>query len=156
MVDLVELVQIAWVFVLVLVLIAAAAGVANTMMMATFERTHEFGMLLALGTSPSRIVGRILLESLTLAIAGVVLGSALGGALVAWANHTGVDYAALTGGGPSQLSAFGMNWSLTIYPRLALIDVVRVVVAVMITAILASAWPAARAARLQPVRALRE
>jgi ABC-type lipoprotein release transport system permease subunit len=156
MVDLVELVEIAWVFVLVLVLIAAAAGVANTMLMATFERTHEFGMLLALGTSPARIVGMILLESLTLAITGVVLGSALGGALVAWAHHTGVDYAALTGGGPSQLSAFGMNWSLTIYPRLAWIDVVRVVVAVVITAILAAAWPAARAARLEPVRALRE
>ena len=156
MVDLVELIEIAWVFVLVLVLIAAAAGVANTMLMATFERTHEFGMLLALGTSPARIVGMILLESLALAITGVVLGSALGGALVAWAHHTGVDYAALTGGGPSQLSAFGMNWSLTIYPRLAWIDVVRVVVAVVITSILASAWPAARAARLQPVRALRE
>ena len=79
MVDLVELIEIAWVFVLVLVLIAAAAGVANTMLMATFERTHEFGMLLALGTSPGRIVGMILLESLALALTGVVLGSALGG-----------------------------------------------------------------------------
>ncbi len=74
----------------------------------------------------------------------------------AWAHHTGIDYAALTGGGPSQLSAFGMNWSLTIYPRLAWIDVARVVVAVVVTSVLASAWPAARAARLQPVRALRE
>ena len=156
MVDIIDLVSVAWVFVLVLVLIAAAAGVANTMLMATFERTHEFGMLLALGTSPSRIVGMILLESLALGATGVLLGSALGGALVAWAHTTGIDYASLTGGGPSQLSAFGMNWSLRIYPRLEWIDIVRVVVAVMTTTVLASAWPAARAARLQPVRALRE
>jgi putative ABC transport system permease protein len=156
MVDLIELVQVAWIFVLVLVLIAAAAGVANTMLMATFERTHEFGMLLALGTAPSRIVEMILLESLALGVTGALLGAALGGTLVAWAHQTGIDYATLTGGGPSQLSVFGMNWSLRIYPRLAWIDIVRAVVAVMVTSIVASAWPAARAARLQPARALRD
>jgi ABC-type lipoprotein release transport system permease subunit len=156
MVDLLNLVQVAWVFVLVLVLVAAAAGVANTMLMATFERTHEFGMLLALGTSPSRIVRMILLESVALGVIGAILGSVLGGGLVAWAHQTGVDYATLTGGGPSQLSAFGMNWSLRIYPRLAAIDFVRVVLAVVVTSVIASAWPAARAARLQPARALRD
>jgi ABC-type lipoprotein release transport system permease subunit len=156
MVDLIELVQVAWIFVLVLVLMAAAAGVANTMLMATFERTHEFGMLLALGTAPSRIVEMIVLESLALGITGALLGTALGGALVAWAHQTGIDYAALTGGGPSQLSAFGMNWSLRMYPRLASIDIVRAVIAVILTSIFASAWPAARAAHLQPARALRD
>jgi len=156
MVELLGLVEIVWVFVLVLVLAAAAAGVANTMLMATFERTHEFGMLLALGTSPSRIVRMILLESLALGLTGVLAGTALGGALVAWAHHTGVDYAALTGAGSNQLSAFGMNWTLRMYPRLAPIDITRVVVAVMVTSLVASAWPALRAARLQPARALRE
>jgi ABC-type lipoprotein release transport system permease subunit len=156
MVDLLELVEVAWIFVLVLVLAAAAAGVANTMLMATFERTHEFGMLLALGTAPRRIVQMILLESLALGATGALLGTALGGALVAWAHHAGVDYATLTGGGPSQLSAFGMNWSLRMYPRLASIDIMRAVGAVMITSLVASAWPAARAARLQPASALRD
>ena len=156
MVSLVDLVQAAWIVVLLLVLIAAAAGVANTMLMATFERTHEFGMLLALGTSPSRIVGMILVESMALGLIGALTGTAIGGALVAWAHHTGIDYAALTGGGPSSLSVFGMNWSLRIYPRLALVDVTRAVLAVLATSVVASAWPAARAARLQPARALRD
>jgi ABC-type lipoprotein release transport system permease subunit len=154
--DLVKLVQVMWVFVLVLVFVAAAAGVANTALMSTFERTHEFGMLLALGTAPSRIVGMIVLESLALGATGALLGSALGGALVAWGHHSGIDYAKLTGGGPSSVAAFGLNFSLTIYPRLASIDIVRVVAAVMVTSIVASAWPALRAARLQPARALRE
>ena len=156
MVDLIELIQVAWIFVLVLVLIAAAAGVANTMLMATFERTRELGMLLALGTAPARIVEMILLESLVLGVMGALLGAAIGGALVGWAHRVGIDYAALTGGGPSQLSVYGMNWSLRMYPRLAWIDIVRAVIAVMGTSILASAWPAARAARLQPARALRD
>jgi ABC-type lipoprotein release transport system permease subunit len=156
MVDLIKLVEIAWVFVLLLVFVAAAAGIANTMLMATFERTHEFGMLLALGMAPSRIVAMILLESLALGVTGALLGTALGSALVAWAHQTGVDYAALTGGGPSQISAFGMNWSLRIYPRLEIIDITRAVLAVVVTSFLAAAWPAIRAARLQPSRALRD
>ena len=154
--DLLNLVQMMWVFVLLLVFVAAAAGVANTSLMSTFERTHEFGMLLALGTSPSRIVGMILLESLALGATGALLGTVLGTTLVAWAYRTGVDFAKLTGGGPGSVSAFGVTFTLIIHPRLAAIDIVRVVLAVMVTAIVASAWPALRAARLQPARALRE
>jgi putative ABC transport system permease protein len=154
--DLVKLIQVMWVFVLLLVFAAAAAGVANTALMSTFERTHEFGMLLALGTAPSRIVGMILLESLALGATGALLGTVLGGGLVAWAYRTGVDFAALTGGGPSSVSAFGMSFTLIIHPRLAPIDIIRAVLAVMVTAIVASVWPALRAARLQPARALRE
>jgi len=156
MYELVRLVEVMWVFILVLVFVAAAAGVANTALMSTFERTHEFGMLLALGTTPSRIVGMIVLESLALGATGALLGTALGSALVAWAYRTGIDYAALTGGGPTNLSAFGMNFSLVIYPWLTAVDIVRVVAAVMVTSLVASVWPALRAARLQPARALRE
>jgi ABC-type lipoprotein release transport system permease subunit len=154
--DLVELVSVMWVFVLVLVFVAAAAGVANTALMSTFERTHEFGMLLALGTAPSRIVGMIVVESLALGATGALLGTALGGAVVGWLYYAGFDYAKFTGGGPTSLSAFGVTFTMIIRPRLASIDIVRVVMAVMATAVLASAWPALRAARLQPARALRE
>lgn len=153
--ELVELIEVMWVFVLVLVFAAAAAGVANTALMSTFERTHEFGMLLALGTTPSRILGMIVLESLTLGATGALVGTVLGGALVAWAYGHGVDLAAITGGGPTNLSAFGMAFTLVIHPRLAAIDIVRVVFAVMVTSLVASAWPAVRASRLQPARALR-
>jgi ABC-type lipoprotein release transport system permease subunit len=155
MVDLLEIVEVAWIFVLLLVFIAAAAGVANTMLMATFERMHEFGMLLALGTSPRRIVAMIGAESLVLGLTGTLAGAALGITIVALTHTNGVDYASLTGGGPETLSFGGLNWSLRIYPSLAVIDVLRVVGAVVITSLAASAWPALKAARLQPARALR-
>jgi ABC-type lipoprotein release transport system permease subunit len=156
MLSLVELVRVAWVFVLLLVFVAAAAGVANTMVMATFERTRELGMLLALGTSPLRIVRMILAESLALGLVGALLGVALGGALVAITHDRGIDYATLTGGGPSEISFAGLRWSLRLHPSLAFVDIARVVVAVVLTSLVASAWPAARAARLQPARALRD
>lgn len=155
MVSLIELVQVAWVIVLALVLAAAAAGVANTMLMATFERTHELGMLLALGARPGRIVRMILAESVVLGLVGALLGAAVGVALVAATHHRGVDYAALTGGGPSEISFGGLNWSLVLHPTLAAVDVLRVVGAVVATSLLAALWPAVRAARLQPTQALR-
>lgn len=155
MVDIIRLVEMAWVFVLVLVFVAAASGVANTMMMATYERTHELGMLLALGAGPRRLVTLIAIEALALGLLGAAIGTALGGSLVAWAHETGVDYAALTGGGPSEVAAFGLNWSLRFYPALAAIDIARVVGAVVTTSLLACAWPAIRSARLEPARALK-
>ncbi len=155
MVSLVEVVQIAWVFVLGLVFIAAAAGVANTMLMATFERTHEFGMLLALGTRPARIVRMILAESVALGLVGASAGAAVAVTLVALTHESGIDYATLTGGGPTAISFAGLRWSLRLYPTLAVIDVVRVIGAVTLTSIVASAWPALRVARLQPASALR-
>ena len=156
LVSLVQLVQVAWAFVLVLVFIAAAAGVANTMLMATFERTHEFGMLLALGTTPGRLVRMVLAEAVALGAVGAIIGTALGVALVAATHRTGVDFAALTGGGPTEISFAGLRWSLRLYPSLAFEDIGRVVTAVVVTSFLAALWPAARVARLQPVQALRE
>ncbi len=156
MVSLIGIVDVVWVFVLLLVFLAAAAGVANTMLMATWERTRELGMLLALGAGPGRIVRLVLWESVALGLTGALLGAALGLSLVALTHRTGVDFAALTGTGPSEISFGGLRWSLRLYPTLSAVDVLRTVAAVMVTSLLASAWPAARAARLQPTQALRE
>ncbi len=155
MVNLVRIADLAGMFVLILVFIAAAAGVANTMVMATFERTREFGMLLALGTHPVRLVQLVVAESLALGFIGALVGSAIGVAIVAVTHQTGIDYAMLTGGGPSELSFAGMRFSLRFYPSLNAIDVVRAIGAVAVTSLVASIWPAVRASRLQPVRALR-
>jgi ABC-type lipoprotein release transport system permease subunit len=154
--NLVDLMRVAGVFTLLLVLVAAAAGVANTMLMATFERTHEFGMLLALGAGPWRIVRMIVAEAVALGLTGSLIGAAVGVTLVAVTHETGVDYAALTGGGPTEISAMGLRWSLRFRPSLEVADVLIVIVAVLATSLVATAWPAARAARLQPARALRE
>jgi putative ABC transport system permease protein len=53
-------------------------GVLNTMAMSVYERTHEFGLLRALGWPRLRVVRTILAESVLLALAGAVLGSLMG------------------------------------------------------------------------------
>jgi ABC-type lipoprotein release transport system permease subunit len=155
MVSLVDLVSISWLFVLVLVFIAAAAGVANTMLMATFERVRELGMLLALGAGPARIVRLVVVESLALGVTGGLLGTALGALVVAITRHTGVDFAALVSGSPGDVAFMGMRMSMTVFPALDPSHVVQGFLAVALTSIVASIWPAARASRLAPARALR-
>ena len=151
MVTLVRMTDLAGTLVLVLVLFAAAAGVANTMVMATFERTREFGMLLALGTHPARLVRLVITESVVLGVIGALVGTAIGVTLVVLTHRTGIDYAWLAGGGPSELSFAGLRWSLRFYPELEFVDVARAIAAVCITSLVAAIWPALRASRLQPV-----
>lgn len=145
-----------WVVVL-LVFVAAAAGVANTMLMATFERNHELGMLLALGCAPARIVAMVALEALMLGLIGVVLGSALGvSANFLIARHGGIDIAGLGGRDALEKLTFaGMNCAFRIVPRCEPLTVVGGFLAVTITVLLSALWPALHAARLQPIEAMR-
>jgi len=53
-------------------------GVMNTMLMTVFERTHEIGILLAVGWKRSRIVFMVLCESALLGLLGGIVGVALG------------------------------------------------------------------------------
>jgi len=155
LVTLVELVRVAWLFILVLVFLAAAAGVANTMLMATFERTREIGMLLALGASPRRVLMMIVAESVTLGFLGALLGTAIGVTAIAATHQSGVDLSKLASGAPNQLSFAGLRVSMVLFPSLDWAQVAQGVAAVVVTALLASVWPAARAARLEPSRAMR-
>ena len=62
----------------VIALVVGAVGVMNTVLMSVFERTHEIGILLAIGWRRSRIVRLILYESMALSFIGGMLGIALG------------------------------------------------------------------------------
>jgi len=140
---------------LAILFIAAAAGIANTMMMSTFERTREFGMLLALGTRPGRLVRMITLESVILGLVGVAVGSILGAAVVYLTSQTGIDYGALSGIRGQEINFQGLTLSYIVYPKLEFRNVLFGVGAVMVTAFLASFWPAFLAARLEPTEAVR-
>ncbi len=137
--------------------VAAAAGIANTMVMSTFERTHEFGMLLAVGSRPLRIVRMVMLEAIILGLIGVAVGSVIGSALVIWTSQTGIDYAALTNarGEEVELAFQGLNISYMIYPTFEWRHINFGIIAVTLTSVLAALWPALLAARQEPAEAMR-
>ena len=127
-----------------LALLVAALGVANTMMMAIYERTREIGVLKALGASPREIRALFTVEAALIGLIGGVFGLILGallGRLVNWIAHQFLINEGVTGIG--QLSIVPL-W----------LAVGSVVFAALI-GLLAGLYPAARAAKLDPVTALR-
>jgi len=142
--------------ILVIVFIAAAAGIANTMLMSTFERVHELGMLLALGCKPSRLSRIITLEAVILGLIGVGIGTVLGVGLVLMTMGSGVEYAALGGSDQGFEVAYqGLKITSHVYPRISVSNVVSGVVAVLLTSLLAVVWPVLYLVRLEPMEALR-
>jgi putative ABC transport system permease protein len=140
---------------LALVFLATIAGVANTMLMATFERTREFGMLLALGCRPGRMIRVVVIESLTLGILGAVVGSLVGMALV-WPGITrGIDLGGLSAGKVGGMSFEGVLLNMRLFFILKPPDVLNGFGAVCVTSLLASLWPAHRILKLEPMEAMR-
>ena len=157
MVGMIEMVDVFLYVVLMIVFVAAAAGIANTMLMSTFERKHEFGMLLSLGCGPGRLARMVTVEAVILGLLGVALGTALGLALVAVTSHTGMDYSMLGGSGQETYEASfqGLNLSSLVYPKLFVSDVVAGLVAVFLTSLLSVLWPVAKIVRMEPMEAMR-
>ncbi len=141
--------------VLFIVFIAAAAGVANTMLMATFERRKELGMLLSLGTTPLRLVVMILLEALVLGLLGVAIGSVVGALLVAWQGQVGIDLASIGSADTTSISVYGLTFSGALHPYLTPGDFVPGFVGIVVVSLVAALWPALITARLEPMEAMR-
>jgi putative ABC transport system permease protein len=139
---------------LILVFIASAAGAANTMMMATFERTRELGMLLGLGARPRRIVALVVVEGLLLGVLALALGAAAGAALITLTRDSGWELTRLASGSSENIAFIGLKWGMRVHPRLSVDGLWRSLVAVLVTSLLAALWPAVRAARLEPVEAM--
>ena len=154
-VSMLEMTEVSTLILVLLVFLTAAVGVANTMLMSTYERQRELGMLLALGTVPGRIVAIIAIEAVLLGVIGVLLGTLAGYGLFLTVPAEGLDMSRLAGESMSDLAYEGLNYAVVIFPRIAPRTVAAGFAAVLATSLLASLWPAVVAARLQPAEAMR-
>lgn len=132
---------------IVVIFMALSFGLANTLMMAIFERVREIGLMQALGMRPSAIVLQVLLEAVMLLLLGLLLGNLLAVASVL-PIQDGIDLSAFAQGFEM------MGASSTLYPALKAADMITANVVVIVLGILTSALPAWRAARYRPVEAI--
>ncbi|MFD7667351.1 ABC transporter permease [Streptomyces sp. NPDC059788] len=116
--------------------IIAVVGVVNTLAMSVFERTREIGMLRAIGLARSGIKQMVRLESVVISLFGAVLGIGVG-IFLAWA------------GGKMTAASMPTYEMILPWDRLGIFLAIALVVGV-----LAAAWPARRAARLNMLESI--
>jgi putative ABC transport system permease protein len=107
-------------------------GVAGVLAFSVSARTREFGIRLALGSQPQELLSGVITEGAVMAAAGVLAGAASGFVLARLAGKYFVDMK-MPGAFPVVVSAFLL----------------------MTVAVIASVLPAARAARVDVMQALR-
>ena len=117
-----------------------------------FERTRELGVLRALGMRPLRMISLILLESVGLAFLAATIGLVLGAALDGWIVTSGIDFSGTLEEG---YEFNGVILDPVIKGVVRARPIVLIVTAVFVVTLVASLWPAYRAARLRPVEAIR-
>jgi ABC-type antimicrobial peptide transport system permease subunit len=127
-----------------LALLVASIGIANTMIMAVYERTKEIGILKAVGAAPGQIRALFVVEASLIGLLGGIAGTILG-----WLLGKGLNLLILEIMRWQEVNVEGtffvVSWWLVI-GALAFATLV---------GLLAGLYPAARAARLAPLDALR-
>ncbi|MFC1504428.1 ABC transporter permease [Spirochaetota bacterium] len=128
----------------------ASLVIINTIMMVIFERMKEIGTLAAMGMRKGAIVQLFFYEAVVISVIGSFIGTLAGGVIAYTFSVVGIDFAKLTGG------SFKMGISDVIYtgfsPGLLLFSFLFGI----LIASLCSFIPSTKAAKLDPVKALRE
>jgi putative ABC transporter permease protein len=125
---------------LMLAVVISIIGVANTMTLSVNERRRENAMLRSLGLSRKQLRRMISIEAILITLAAVVLGMVSGGVI---------------GSLSAQIIMSSMSTSAPLVLDLPYIWYVVILVVGVLAAMLASALPAARSARMSPVEGMR-
>ena len=125
-------------------LLVASFGIANTMIMSILERTREIGIMKAIGAEDREIKLIFFFEAAVIGLTGGVIGSLAAWGIDGLANRLAYRFIL-----KPQNASFVDFFSLPPYLWMGAITFALVV------SILAALYPAARAARIDPVRALR-
>jgi putative ABC transport system permease protein len=120
---------------LALAIVIAVLGVVNTLALSVIERTREIGLMRAIGANRGQLRRMIYLESLMIAILGAVLGLLVG---LGW-GIVGQRLLAEQG-----LRVLTIPWS----------TIVTVVIGAAVVGLLAAVFPAARASKMNVLRAI--
>jgi putative ABC transport system permease protein len=141
--NIVKMLDLMNVFIKVILISIVLISILNVMIMSVYERIKEIGTIAAMGTTPSTIIKLFLAEGLMLGVLGAFLGSVSSVIIVKIIDVSQVTY------------SFGKQSNLILEPILKWNDIVLISVIVIIISLIASISPSMKAAKLDPVEALR-
>lgn len=128
-----------------------ALGVLNTMLMSVLERTAEIGVLRALGLKKAQTVALFVVEAVGIAAVGGAVGTTIGGVLGwLWLERVGIDLGSAADKFPSAIPV-----NRTMYGDVDGPLLVQAFLLGLVVAVVGGALPALRAARIEPVEAMR-
>lgn len=127
-----------------IILLVAAVGISNTMIISVIERSEEIGIRKALGTTNQTITSLILLEGLFTGLFGAVLAAGCSQAVIYFGEHILKGYV-------EERLGFNLQGQVL---RLETWMVATTIVVAALVATFAGIWPAIRASRLDPIRAM--
>ncbi len=133
-----------------ILLMVALFGIFNTMQMSVFERTREFGIMLAIGTRPGQVTGMIIWEATFMAVIGVAAGLALGSLGAYYFILNPIDYS----GVGDDLAVYGISSNVRYSPWVTVTNLVVTMAVVAASSVLFSLLPALKAGRMRPVEAI--
>ena len=135
-----------WIMLFVITLIVAV-GVLNTVLMSVLERTREYGVLRALGTKPRQIFWQVLAEVNIIAVASIVVGAGLSILINYLLSIHGVSM-------PGSFTYGGIEFN-KFYSQVSDRSLFIPALTVLLAASVISVFPALRAARIEPAKAMR-
>jgi len=129
--------------------IAASLGVMNTLVMSTYDRMKEFGIIRAIGATPWLIIRQVSLEAILLTFLASIIGTVIGLSIAIYLQVYGIDIS-----GRGNLAIGGIVFDPIWRASVSLKSVFLPVVLMTLTSIVASIYPASIAARIKPVEAI--
>ena len=131
----------------IIIMLIVAIGVLNTVLMSVLERTSEYGVLKAIGTKPRQIFWLVICEVLIIALGSIVVGAGLGASI----NHLLSIYGITM---PEEFTYGGIKFQ-TMYAEVNARSLIIPAITVILSAGIVSIFPALKAARILPARAMR-
>lgn len=135
-----------WIMLFIIVVIVAV-GVLNTVLMTVLERTREYGVLRAMGVRPLQVIRLVLYEVALMGLGSLVIGFVIALAVNYWLSIDGITM-------PQPFTYGGVEFT-KLYTEINTRSFVIPAITVLLAAVLVSIFPAIKASRTAPAKAMR-